>query len=247
MKPLPFLTILSLAAAFLASGCLWGVVTDADTGVGLTGVAVTYTDSEGHADWTTTVNGLYAFDIASGPFPAAGPATLEVSAPGYESITDSHVIAYNDNPNASLDNPSSFWEIQHFALQPAAQIAFRSDRDGNYEIYMMNPDGTGQTRLTSNSAYDDEAAWSPDRSRIAFMSNRDGNTEVYVMNADGSGQMNLTNDTADALYPDWSPDGAKIAFTSRRDGPEEIYVMKADGTGQTRLTNHPAWDWCPDW
>ena len=41
------------------------------------------------------------------------------------------------------------------------QIAFMSDRDGNGEIYVMNADGSGQTNLTNNPAYDDEPAWSP--------------------------------------------------------------------------------------
>ena len=50
------------------------------------------------------------------------------------------------------------------------KIAFTTDRDGNFEIYVMNADGTGQTRLTNNAAADDEPAWSPDGSKIAFTS-----------------------------------------------------------------------------
>jgi Tol biopolymer transport system component len=239
--------VLSITLAFLASGCLWGVVTDADTGVGLTGATVSYTDSEGHSQSTTTItNGLYVFDIATGPIPAAGTATLEVSAPRYESITDSRVIAYNDNPNASLDNPSSFWEIQNFALQ-SSRIVFHSNRDGNYEIYVMDADGSGQTRLTSNSDSDSSPAWSPDRSKIAFQSSRDGNWEIYVMDADGTDQTRLTNDPAFDGRPAWSADGSKIAFQSDRDGNHEIYVMKADGSGQTNLSNSAAHDTGPAW
>ncbi|HUU97683.1 MAG TPA: hypothetical protein VM487_18260, partial [Phycisphaerae bacterium] len=73
------------------------------------------------------------------------------------------------------------------------KIAFTTGRDGNYEIYVMNPDGSGLTRLTSNAAIDEAPAWSPDGTEIAFQTNRDGNYEIYVMNADGSGQTNLTN------------------------------------------------------
>ena len=122
------------------------------------------------------------------------------------------------------------------------KIAFTSDRDGNPEIYVMNADGSGVTRLTNNPAADDEPAWSPDGTKIAFSSNRDGNIEVYVMNADGSGQTNLTNNPALDGAPAWSPDGTKIAFWSNRDdaGDSEIYVMNADGSGPTRLTNNPA-------
>ncbi len=75
------------------------------------------------------------------------------------------------------------------------KIAFHSNRDGNWEIYTMNPDGSDQNRLTNNN-YDDEGpAWSPDGSKIVFTSNRDGNDEIYVMNPDGSGQTRITNNS----------------------------------------------------
>ncbi|HDR3891062.1 TPA: PD40 domain-containing protein, partial [Bacillus cereus] len=67
-----------------------------------------------------------------------------------------------------------------------SKIAFVSNRDANPEIYVMNPDGSNQTRLTNNPAGDFEPSWSPDGQKITFTSNRDGNPEIYVMNADGS-------------------------------------------------------------
>src|SRR5205085_3626152 len=123
-----------------------------------------------------------------------------------------------------------------------SKIAFRSNRDGNYEIYVMDADGSNQTRLTNNPAEDYEPFFSPDVSKIAFTSQRDGNYEIYLMNADGTGQTNLTNNAADDVRPAYSPDGSKIAFISNRDGNYEIYVMNTDGTGQTRLTNNAAFD-----
>jgi hypothetical protein len=118
------------------------------------------------------------------------------------------------------------------AWAQAGRIAFISKRDGNWEIYVMNADGSGQTNLTNNPAHDWGPSWSPDGRRIAFYSDRDGNWEIYVMNADGSGQTNLTNNPADDWGPSWSPDGRRIAFFSDRDGNREIYVMNADGSGQ---------------
>jgi hypothetical protein len=129
----------------------------------------------------------------------------------------------------------------------SSKIAFVTVRDGNGEIYVMNPDGTGQTRLTNNPAHDVSPAWSPDGTKIAFVSGRDGNSEIYVMNADGTGQTRLTNNPMGDSDPDWSPDGTKIAFTTNRDGNNEIYSMNANGTGATNLTNDPGYQVAPSW
>jgi Tol biopolymer transport system component len=127
------------------------------------------------------------------------------------------------------------------------KIAFTSDRDGNTEIYSMNPNGSGQTNLTHNPARDFEPAWSPDGSKIAFTSERAGGYDVFVMNADGSGQVNLTNNPALDWTPAWSPDGTKIAFTSYRAGGGEIFVMNANGSGVVQLTNNAFYDRHPKW
>jgi dipeptidyl aminopeptidase/acylaminoacyl peptidase len=113
------------------------------------------------------------------------------------------------------------------------KIVFSSDRDGNFEIYTMNSDGSDLKSLTDNTANDEDPVWSSDGSKIVFSSNRDGNYEIYVMNADGTGQTRLTFNTVDDEDPAWSPDSSKIAFESY---PYTIYVMNADGTDQTRLT-----------
>jgi TolB protein len=104
------------------------------------------------------------------------------------------------------------------------RIVFVSNRDDphpdtcvecNYEIYVMNADGSSQTNLTNNPASDRVPAWSPDGTRIAFYSYRDRpnpsncfascNFEIYVMNVDGSNQTNLTNSPARDESPAWSP------------------------------------------
>ena len=130
----------------------------------------------------------------------------------------------------------------------SGKIAYVSDRDGNFEIYAMNSDGSGQTRLTNNPAEDVEPDWSPDGSKIAFFSNRDGNHEIYVMDADGSNQTRLTDNIDLDEGPAWSPDGTRIAYHSRiGEGNWEIYVMNADGSNQTRLTFNLTRDTAPAW
>ncbi len=74
-----------------------------------------------------------------------------------------------------------------------------------YDIFVMNADGSGQRRLTRSPGGDGSPAWSPDGRKIAFISHRDGNVEIYVMNADGSGQRRLTNSPEPERWFAWSP------------------------------------------
>jgi len=133
-------------------------------------------------------------------------------------------------------------------LAANTKIIFDTNRDGNFNVYTMSPDGTGLTQLTNNSATDDSPNWSPDGSKIVFSSARDGNLEIYTMNSDGSSQTRLTNASGTDTAPAWSPDGTKIAFISYRDNSSgELYVMNSDGSSQTRLTNDSSIDAFPSW
>lgn len=124
----------------------------------------------------------------------------------------------------------------------SGKVAFTSDRDGNFEIYASNRDGSSPTRLTNNPASDQHPAWSPDGKKIAFTSDRDGNDEIYVMNANGTGQTRITNNAASDSEPTWSPDGAQIVFVSTRLGGFDIFRMNAAGNGIVQLTNVPAFN-----
>jgi len=142
-------------------------------------------------------------------------------------------------------------------------VLFMSRRDGNSEIYVMNPDGSQQSNLTSHPSNDSHGCWSPDGTKIAFVSSRDGNSEIYVMDADGANPTNLTQHSGGDWSPCWAPDGSKIAFQTDREGsmvavegitPQimfsfnlEIFVMNADGSGQMNLSQHPSWDGFPSW
>src|SRR3954454_7575933 len=121
------------------------------------------------------------------------------------------------------------------------KIAFVSDRNGDAQIFLMNPDGSGQTPITPDDTTDDRSpGWSPDGKQILFTSGRSGvSDDLWVMNADGSGARPLTTSTDAELNSDWSPDGTKIVFT-RQDGVTgryDLWIMNADGSGQTQITH----------
>jgi Tol biopolymer transport system component len=130
---------------------------------------------------------------------------------------------------------------------PSNMILFVSARDGNNEIYLMNPDGSGARRLTNNTVNDFSPAWSPDGTQIAYVTQiSSGKYEIMVMNADGSSPRQLTT-TGYNLSPNWSPDGRKIAYTTRRVTNFDIMVMNPDGSGARNLTNNSASDLSPAW
>jgi Tol biopolymer transport system component len=140
------------------------------------------------------------------------------------------------------------------------RILFDSGRDGNRELYSMNPDGSDVVRLTTTpDDQESDGSSSPDGTRILFESTPGPygsdvvDPAIYVMNADGSGRVNLSNGSYNDHAPVWSPDGSRIAFTSTYSRSEgtDIWVMNADGTGLVNLTNSPVPDefvptWSPD-
>ena len=100
------------------------------------------------------------------------------------------------------------------------RIVFRSMRDGNAEIYLMNADGTGARRLTRHEATDTMPAFSSAGDRVAFTSFRDGNFELYTIALDEDGRPGpperLTTSPGHDMHPRFSPDDEWVLFTSQR-------------------------------
>jgi hypothetical protein len=138
-----------------------------------------------------------------------------------------------------------------FATFPGenGKIAFVKNIGGvNYDIYVMNSNGSEQTRLTDNPANDFYPDWSPDGTKIVFWSDRDGtnNGEIYIMNADGSEQTNISN------YPgrtDGHPDWGTATDQSSEDitppgltVPEDMVVEATSEQGAEVMYNVSAED-----
>jgi len=141
----------------------------------------------------------------------------------------------------------------NFAWSPDSQkIVFDSDIcGGNFDICLMNADGTELINLTNKKGGDGGPSWSPNGKKIAFISSRYlnyGNFNIFLVNADGTNPINLTPHLKGwAGVPSWSPNGGKIVFASPSDGNNEIYVINSDGTNLINLTNNLADDSNPVW
>ena len=156
-------------------------------------------------------------------------------------------------------------------------IVFRSGRTGNFDIYLMNSDGSNVRNLTNNPAYDSFPAFSPNNDEIAFASNRDGvadaksgmkTFEIYTLklNPDGSpGELKrITNSPGQDSHPHYSPDGKWLVFSSEQGGindeepliqevgfmPQmygELYAVRLSDLKMVRLTHNKWEDGLPSW
>ncbi|MCB9098947.1 MAG: PD40 domain-containing protein [Anaerolineales bacterium] len=178
---------------------------------------------------------------------------LTWSSSGQALLTSDH----NGDRDIYLVNPTgvpiNLTETVGDDLQPAwspdeQQIAFSSNRTGNFEIYIINADGSQLTQLTTdNRAFDEWPVWSPDGRQIAFVSDRTGNVDLFVIAADGTNLRQLTDDPADDWPAAWSPDGRQLVFASERDGDWNLYVAPVTGGDAIQLTDDPGDERDPIW
>ncbi|HET6770367.1 MAG TPA: hypothetical protein VFH75_01840, partial [Actinomycetota bacterium] len=175
-------------------------------------------------------------------------ADLNGSWDFYEGDADIFVIHPDGGPAHNLTrHPANDFSPEW--SPDGSRIAFRTNRDGNHEIYVMDADGSDPINVTRTP--DDEErspAWSPDGTQIAFSSDRHHDRDIYLMNADGSNVLRLALPGMQE-YPTWSPDGAEIAFTSYCASCSDaaLFVMNVDGTNARQIVASAGWpDWSPD-
>jgi hypothetical protein len=123
------------------------------------------------------------------------------------------------------------------ALAPdRTRIAFSSNRNGTFDLYLMDADGRNLRRLTTDAGNEGDPVWTPDGAQIVYSFTRGTTTQVGIIPVDGGEARPLTTTSGGNHSPAVSPDGRSIAFISVRDGNQEVYGMNLDGSNQRRLT-----------
>jgi Tol biopolymer transport system component len=181
-----------------------------------------------------------------------GTPTPEAATPmgkiAFVSLRDGNAEIY---VTSSVDGEVNFTNDPDEDVDPAwspdgKKIAWSSKREGTYNIYVANADGSGMAQLTVSDAADLSPRWSPDGERIAF--SRQG--AIMVMNSDGSGVTQVTQPKPETTAPpcegggflgSWSPDGDKFTFSvaSGTRGTAEVCVVNVDGSDLAVVSGDP--------
>lgn len=117
-------------------------------------------------------------------------------------------------------SPTGDWDPQW--SPDGRRLAFTSYLNGQADIRLMAPDGSGATNLTADPAWDYSPAWSPDGARLVFVSERDGDAELFIQAVTETTATQITFNTHQDRLPDW---GAQIVFAAVVDGAEQIYRL----------------------
>jgi Tol biopolymer transport system component len=184
---------------------------------------------------------------------AAGGGLVFVTHRSGRQDTDLSYLAPNTTTPVAVTKDNAV--DRHPALSPdGTQVAFESDRSGQFDIWIIGVNGLNLRQLTTHPGDDTWPAWSPDGRRIAFASTRDDPAgEIYTVAATGGAVTRVTDNPATDTQPAWSPDGKTIAFTTTRFHPggsaatrDDVATVPAGGGVVTRVATGEQPAWSPD-
>lgn len=184
-----------------------------------------------------------SFDVTCWP-PPSGRIAFTAAWDGHPaSNQEIHIVRTDGTEQINLTNNSAVDQTPAWSPD-GSRVAFSSNRDGDFGVYVMSTDGSDTEWLADG----DGPAWSPDGSKIAY--NLDG--DIYLMDSDGTNTVNLTSSGFAEGIPAgaWSPDGEKIVYLTDRHNNWDVFLMDADGSNHMRLTtsqhNQMGGSWSPD-
>lgn len=173
--------------------------------------------------------------------PSAPAAATAVPRPVQAAETEAFVVAARDGgrshilaqlPGAAQPYllTAGGWDDRDPAVSPHRdQLAFASNRDGNWELYLLDLGDGSIRRLTDTAGFEASPTWSPDGAWLAYEAYYQDQFDVWILPVDGSQQpVQLTDDPADDLAPAWDPGGRRIAFVSDRAGQPDIFLADLD-------------------
>ncbi|HEX8255061.1 MAG TPA: hypothetical protein VF846_18110, partial [Thermoanaerobaculia bacterium] len=127
------------------------------------------------------------------------------------------------------------------------QIAFASNRTGQWEIWLMDWDGQNQRQISRHGALSILPSWSPDNERMVYTSFARGTSDMYIINRRGAGRMRVATTLGLNTSATFSPLGNDIAFVGSVSGNPDIYLIKDDGSNLRRLTSTSSIESTPEW
>ena len=207
---------------------------------------------------TTTPAPVYSLTPSLSPIPPY-PSNPQVETPGTIILAldeggNTHLFAYQPQSLPLTRLTGGPWDDITPALSPDGRsVAFASNRNGYWDLYLLNLQDGSLTRLTDSLEYDGAPSWSPDGIWLAYETyhpDQGGNLEIFIRPVSGSqAPIRLTNHPAADYAPAWSPMGRQIVFVSTRSGEPEIWLSDLDKAGdlenisrnENAQENHPTW------
>jgi len=155
-------------------------------------------------------------------------------------LLTAHISAVAASPLRQLTN-STATNVRPAWSADGRSIAFQSNRDGPYHIFVMSSDGSNLRQLTSGDDQDDRhPAWSPDGKLIAVDSGDQLKREIWLIDVATKNRTQVTTLGMTAQFPSFSPDGRKIAFFNYSRGTMDLWTVGIDGSNAVAVTKQLA-------